>query len=70
MHCSYCDNKMTNEPGKPNSDQVDHIQAYSKGGATNEANGRGACLSCNLSKSSKDLGTEWTPPNEAEPGPE
>ena len=46
----------------PNSAEIDHAKAYSKGGKTEDANLNGACRTCNRSKGSKDLGTEWNPP--------
>ncbi len=64
LNCAYCDKVLTEKPGKPNSVTVDHVQAHSKGGPTTVANSKLACKSCNSSKGKKDLGTEWTPPNE------
>jgi RHS repeat-associated protein len=60
--CEYCGVKTTNEPGRPNSSQIDHIDAWSKGGKTTEENAANSCRTCNASKGSKELGTEWVPP--------
>jgi hypothetical protein len=60
--CAYCGQKTTNEPRKPNSSHIDHIQAFAKGGKTTIDNANNSCAACNLSKGAKDLGTEWTPP--------
>jgi uncharacterized protein RhaS with RHS repeats len=60
--CEYCGVKTTNEPGFPNSSQIDHIDAWSKGGKTNDDNAANSCRTCNASKGSKELGTQWVPP--------
>ena len=60
--CEYCGTKTTNKPGQPNSAQTDHIDAWSKGGRSNDSNAANSCRSCNLSKGAKDLGTQWLPP--------
>ncbi|WP_349970779.1 HNH endonuclease signature motif containing protein [Pseudomonas caspiana] len=60
--CEYCGVKTTNTPGRPNSAQTDHIDAWSKGGKTNDANGANSCRTCNASKGAKDFGPQWLPP--------
>jgi RHS repeat-associated protein len=60
--CEYCGVKTTNEPGKPNSSQIDHIEPWSRGGRTSESNSANSCARCNPSKGAKELGTEWIPP--------
>ncbi|MGO4574359.1 RHS repeat-associated core domain-containing protein, partial [Microvirga sp. 2TAF3] len=62
--CEYCGEELTLEKKQPNTIQGDHIKAWSKGGATELENGAAACKSCNSSKGNKDLGDEWTPPNQ------
>lgn len=52
--CTYC--------GKSTATTADHVVPYSKGGATEIGNLEPACISCNSSKGSKDLGTQWIPP--------
>ena len=69
--CVYCD--------KNPSETVDHVrsqkQDWAEGGyrdsrdvrsdrVNDPSNLRGSCGSCNSSKGSKELGTEWTPPNQ------
>ena len=69
--CVYC--------GKNKSTTVDHIrpqkQDWAEGGwkdsrqvrsdrVNDPSNLTGACRSCNSSKNSKVLGTEWTPPKD------
>jgi RHS repeat-associated protein len=60
--CEYCGVKTTNEPGKPNSSQGDHIESWVRGGRTTDENAANSCARCNSSKGSKELGTEWIPP--------
>jgi RHS repeat-associated protein len=62
--CEYCDRKLDRNSGKPNSYEPDHRQPHSKGGPSNESNLTPSCRSCNRSKGSKDLGSEWTPPKD------
>jgi hypothetical protein len=50
--------------GKPNSAEIDHVDSYSRGGETVDANLEAACRTCNRSKGAKELGTEWVPPKE------
>jgi hypothetical protein len=52
---------------EPNSAEIDHRRAYSKGGETVDSNLDAACRTCNRSKGSKDLGTEWVPPKQRQP---
>lgn len=59
--CEYCGVKTTNQPGSKNSSQIDHIDAWSKGGRTSDENAANSCASCNGSKGAKELGTEWLP---------
>jgi RHS repeat-associated protein len=61
--CEYCGVKTTDQPGKPNSAQTDHVKAHSRGGRTTDDNAANSCLTCNASKGAKDFGTEWIPPN-------
>lgn len=56
VRCAYC-GRITSNP------HADHVVPYSKGGATVPENLELSCPSCNLSKGSKYLGTEWTPPS-------
>ncbi|MHA6287165.1 RHS repeat-associated core domain-containing protein [Maricaulis sp. CAU 1757] len=67
LSCAYCDRPLTETPGQRNSVQVDHITPYSQGGATVPENAAPASPSCNASKGSRQLGSEWVPPNEREP---
>jgi 5-methylcytosine-specific restriction endonuclease McrA len=60
--CEYCGVKTTNEPGKPNSSQGDHIEAWVYGGRTADENAANSCARCNSSKGARGLGTEWVPP--------
>lgn len=53
--CTYCGNPTTNEPGKPNSRQRDHVEAKSKGGDGSPPNERDACATCNRNKSATAL---------------
>jgi RHS repeat-associated protein len=62
--CEYCGVKTTDEPRKKNSSTTDHVKAWSKGGKTTDDNSANACLSCNSSKGSRELGTQWVPPNQ------
>lgn len=50
--------------GSPNSAEIDHVKAYSRGGETVDENLDAACRTCNKSKGAEELGTEWIPPNE------
>ncbi|WP_169803251.1 HNH endonuclease, partial [Janthinobacterium agaricidamnosum] len=60
--CEYCGIKTTNKPGQANSAQTDHVDAWSKGGRTNDSNAANSCRTCNTSKGAKDIGTQWLPP--------
>jgi RHS repeat-associated protein len=62
--CEYCGVKTTNEPGKPNSSQIDHVVPWARGGRTADDNAANSCATCNPSKGAKALGTEWIPPNQ------
>ncbi|MFS8067431.1 MAG: HNH endonuclease [Byssovorax sp.] len=62
--CVYCDTPLDRRSGSPNSAEIDHRKAYSSGGETVDSNLDASCRTCNRSKGSKDLGTEWTPPNQ------
>jgi len=57
-----CGVKTTNEPRKPNSSQGDHMESWVRGRKTTDENAANSCASCNSSKGSKELGTEWVPP--------
>jgi RHS repeat-associated protein len=63
-NCAYCNQPLANGSGQPNSPEVDHVEAWSRGGETEDSNLVGACRTCNRSKGSKELGTEWIPPNQ------
>ena len=65
--CEYCGVKTTNEPGKKNSAQTDHIIPWVEGGKTTDENANNSCASCNPSKGKKETGTEWIPPKERPP---
>lgn len=58
VKCAYCD--------KPTATTSDHVVPYSKDGPTTIDNLEPACPSCNSSKGSKDLGSEWIPPKDRE----
>jgi RHS repeat-associated protein len=62
--CEYCGVNTTDERGKKNSSSTDHIVPWIKGGKTTDENANNACASCNGKKGAKDLGTQWTPPNQ------
>ena len=62
--CTYCDQPLDRRAGSPNSAEIDHKKAYVHGGETVDENLDAACRTCNRSKGSKELGTEWIPPNE------
>lgn len=51
--CAYCGVKLSMKPGKANSVHLDHVNPYSKGGATSTENIVVACQKCNLSKGAK-----------------
>ena len=53
--CAYCDGK---------AETLDHAIPVSRGGSNWPANIRPACRACNLSKGSKLLYREWTPPKD------
>jgi hypothetical protein len=59
--CEYCGVKTTDQPGQPNSSQIDHVDAWSLGGRTSDENAVNSCRTCNGSKGKKVLGTEWLP---------
>ena len=71
--CRYCGKPTTNEPGKPNSRERDHIDPKSRGGNNSKENEGGSCRSCNRSKG-KQNPDEWKPseppplPREKPPG--
>jgi RHS repeat-associated protein len=62
--CTYCGTELDRKSGNPNSVEIDHKQAYSKGGKTEDANLDAACRTCNRSKGARELGTEWVPPKD------
>ncbi|MFT3755984.1 MAG: RHS repeat-associated core domain-containing protein [Pseudoxanthomonas sp.] len=64
--CTYCGAQLDRKAGKANSVEIDHKQAYSRGGKTENSNLDAACRTCNRSKGAKELGTEWIPPKERE----
>jgi len=65
--CTYCSKPLDRKSGTPNSAEIDHRRAYSKGGETVDSNLDAACRTCNRSKGNKDLGTEWVPPKQRQP---
>jgi RHS repeat-associated protein len=62
--CVYCGTKLRDRPGRPNSAEIDHAKAYSRGGKTVDDNLNASCRRCNREKGKKDLGTEWIPPKD------
>ncbi|NUQ76260.1 MAG: HNH endonuclease [Polyangiaceae bacterium] len=65
--CTYCSKPLDRKSGAPNSAEIDHRRAYSKGGETVDANLDAACRTCNRSKGNRELGTEWVPPKQRQP---
>jgi RHS repeat-associated protein len=61
--CAYCGQSLANESGQPNSAEIDHVTAHSRGGKTIEDNSAASCRTCNRSKGAKELDTEWVPPS-------
>jgi hypothetical protein len=59
--CRYCGRETTNEPGKDNSRERDHIDPRSKGGHNSPENEGDSCRSCNRSKGGRSP-DEWKPP--------
>jgi RHS repeat-associated protein len=57
-NCTYCGQKTTEEPGKANSRETDHIHPRSRNGNTNDKNRAPACRTCNRSKSNRTP-KEW-----------
>ncbi|MGJ4945586.1 RHS repeat-associated core domain-containing protein [Bradyrhizobium sp. HKCCYLS1011] len=53
--CEYCGEKADDY-------HYDHIDPWSKGGATAANNGALACVPCNLSKGAREIGRDWFPP--------
>jgi RHS repeat-associated protein len=67
--CTYCDVELDRAPGKPNSAEIDHYDAYARGGETVDENLNAACRTCNREAGAKEKGTEWIPPNKREQSP-
>jgi RHS repeat-associated protein len=59
--CRYCGRETTNEPGKDNSRERDHIDPRGKGGNNSPENEGDSCRSCNRSKGGRSP-DEWKPP--------
>lgn len=59
--CEYCGQGTTEERGKPNSRETDHIDPRSKGGNNTDKNKGNACRTCNRQKGAKTP-EEWKPP--------
>jgi RHS repeat-associated protein len=62
--CTYCDRPLRKESGHSNSVEIDHRKPYVKGGPTIDTNLDATCRTCNRSKGSKKLGSEWVPPKD------
>ncbi|WP_269783555.1 HNH endonuclease [Marinibactrum halimedae] len=58
--CRYCGTKTTNEQGKPNSRERDHIDPKSRGGNNTPENEGDSCRTCNRSKGARNP-DEWQP---------
>lgn len=58
--CAYCGVPTTNEPGRSNSRERDHIDPKSRGGNNSGENERDACRTCNRSKGARNP-DEWPP---------
>ena len=56
--CRYCGVKTTNQPGRPNSRERDHIDPKSRGGNNSSENEGQSCRGCNRSKGAKNP-DEW-----------
>jgi RHS repeat-associated protein len=61
--CEYCGSNLKKEKGSRNSYEADHRKPWSRGGKSSERNLAPSCRTCNRSKSNKELGKGWTPPN-------
>jgi hypothetical protein len=66
--CRYCGKPTTNEPGKPNSRERDHLDPKSRGGNNSEENEGDSCRSCNRSKGKKNP-DEWKPNEQLQVAP-
>ncbi|AVR98215.1 NBR1-Ig-like domain-containing protein [Pseudoduganella armeniaca] len=61
--CEYCGKDVQmKSSGKADSMEADHMVSWKNGGKTTMENGVSSCLTCNRSKSSKQLWIEWVPP--------
>lgn len=58
--CRYCGVPTTNEPGRSNSRERDHIDPRSRGGNNSSENEGDACRTCNRSKGARNP-DEWQP---------
>ena len=58
--CQYCGRGTTNEPGKENSRERDHIDPKSRGGNNSSENERDSCRTCSRGKSNRNP-DEWKP---------
>lgn len=64
--CVYCDTELTGEPGKPNSETINHVKPRNpkpgrEPGNNEPDNLRPACSSCNSSKGNREYPNEWKP---------
>ena len=63
VSCRYCGTPTTNEQGKPNSRERDHIDPKSRGGNNSPDNEGDSCRTCNRSKGARNP-DEWQPPKD------
>jgi RHS repeat-associated protein len=69
VRCTYCDKELTPEPGKPNSETIDHVKprnpkAGRPRGNNEPENLKPACPGCNSSKGNREYPNEWRPRTE------
>lgn len=58
QQCAYCQQELTNEPGKPNSKEYDHVDPWSRSKDSSSGNIKGACRTCNRQKGARTP-EEW-----------
>jgi 5-methylcytosine-specific restriction endonuclease McrA len=58
QRCAYCGKELTNETGKPNSKEYDHVKPYLQGGDSSSGNIKDACRTCNRQKGARTP-EEW-----------
>jgi RHS repeat-associated protein len=68
LHCVHCGQGTTEEPGKPNSSHIDHVQPRNPGdggprGNNSPKNLKNSCATCNLDKSNQR--PPYTPPTQS-----